>query len=97
MAALLWPWPINVRCGEVPHESLSDGSAEEGLAVADRAEGPADLPAVGALQQVTAGAGSHGGEDRLVVFEHGQHQDADVRAGLSEQPGGLDTVETGHM
>ena len=36
---------------------------------------------VGALEQVAARAGAQRGEDRVVVLEHGQDQDADVRAG----------------
>ena len=35
-----------------------------------------DLVLVGALEQVAPGAGAHRGEDRVVVVEHGQHEDA---------------------
>ena len=58
----------------------------------DRADGAHDLVLVGALEQVAARAGAHGGEDRVVVLEHRQHQHADVRAGRDDRAGGLDAV-----
>lgn len=40
---------------------------------------------------------SHGSKDRVIVLEHGQHNDTDVRAGQIDLPCGFDAVHAWHL
>src|SRR5690242_9408367 len=54
------------RGAKVLHQAAGDGWAEDGFAVGDSANGTNGLVAAGAIEQVAAGAGAHGGEDGVV-------------------------------
>ena len=70
---------------------------EDGVAFRDAVHGPHDVGLPCAFEQVSAGAGLHRGKDGVVVFDHAQHDDADVRAGAHDAAGGLDAVDAGHV
>ena len=59
---------------------MGDAGREDRLAGGHRADGPADLVLLGALDHVAAGARPHRREHGVLVVEHRQHQHRDVRA-----------------
>ena len=61
-----------------------------------RSDGADDLVLVGALEEVAARPGLHGGEHRGVVVVHREHQHRRLRRGLAHAPGRADTVEHWH-
>ena len=61
----------------------------------DGVHGADDLLAVGAFDEVAAGAGAQGGEDVLVVLVHGQRDDRQLRPAPAAARGGH-AVEARH-
>jgi hypothetical protein len=61
-----------------PAATARDGRPEDGLARGHGVDGADDLVLLGTLQHVSAGARAHGGEHRVVVVEHGQHEHRDA-------------------
>ncbi len=49
------------------------------------------------LEHIAACTGPHRRKDRVVVLEHGDDDDADVRAGRHDAPRGLDAVDARHL
>ena len=85
------------RPGEEVHQPPGHARAEDRVARRHRADRPDQLRALGALEQVAAGAGAHRREHRLVVVVHRQHEDRDVRRRVDDPARGLDAVEPGHV
>ena len=71
--------------------------ADDHLPGDDGVEGGEDVVLLGALEQVAAGAGAHRGEHGLVVLEHREHEDGDVRQQRRQPAGGLDAVHRRHL
>src|SRR6185437_1125312 len=90
ITGLARPWAT--RSSTSRSRSVSCGNTGAGAL-----DGGADLLLVGALEQVTAGAGAQRGEDRVVVVEHGQHEHLDVRTVRHDATGGLDAVQPRHV
>ena len=64
---------------EVGRDPLGDAGAEDDLAGADRLDRAHDLGAPRPLEQIAPGTRPQRREDRVVVLQHGEHDDADVR------------------
>ena len=84
------------RTGEERQHPPGQVRAEDGVPAGDRTDRAHDLTGIGALDQVAAGPGAQGGEHRVVVLRHGQHQDAGADAGLGQPAGRRQTAELGH-
>jgi hypothetical protein len=65
--------------------------------VGDGLDGARHLLVVGVFQDVAAGAGAQGGEDRVVVLEHRHHQNVDLRGGDGEPADRGQAVAPGHV
>src|SRR5258708_3332689 len=85
------------RSGEKVDQVLGDGWTEDGFAAAYSPDGSEDLVLVGILEDVSARTGTQGCEDGMVVLEHGDDQDADVRADRQDAPCGLNTADPWHL
>jgi hypothetical protein len=83
--------------GEEGQRPGGDPGAEDDVTCRDRLDGPDDLVPFGALDQVAASSGPHRGEQRLVVVEHGEHQDGGAWAAGGDLAGGLDAAGAGHV
>lgn len=83
--------------GKVPHHALGDGCAKDHAASAHRLNRAQDLGFERALEQIAARAGAHRREHRVVVFEHGEHEDANVRAGREDAPCGVNPIHSRHV
>src|SRR5437879_4686291 len=79
LAKMLEMWLATVLRA-MPSRAPGDAGAEDRLARVDGADGARDVVLARALEQVTACAGAHRGEHRVVVGGvHGEHQDRGVR------------------
>src|SRR5258708_16451264 len=67
--------------GEVGHEPLGNGGAKDGFPLAHTANGTQDLRLERSLEQVAPRASLQGCEDRIVILQHGEHEDGGVRTG----------------
>ena len=81
---------------EVVEDAAGGARPEDGLTTGDAAQDRGDLVFIGVLEQVAACAGTHRGQQQLVVLEHREHDDADRRVGGGDAAGRLDPVELGH-
>ena len=63
---------------EEPEHPLRDARPEDRLARRNRPDRPANLLLLGALDHVATSTGAHGSEHRVVIVEHGQHQDGNL-------------------
>ena len=66
---------LDLTAGVERDDPPGDGAAVHGITGGDGTDGADDLLAVGALDEVAAGAGAQRGEDVLVVLVHGEHED----------------------
>ena len=87
--------------GEHRHRVGGNRRRQQHLAGRDRPQGALDLDRPGALEQVAAGAGAHGGEDGVVVVDHrdDEHPTFGRRATISRvasTPGFVAEVEVHH-
>jgi hypothetical protein len=62
----------------------------------DAADDSGDLVSVVVFEEVAAGTGSDGGEEKFILVEHAQHHDADARLVGRDLSGCFDAVEHGH-
>ncbi len=74
-------------------ESLGHSGAENGFTLTDRLDGAPDGCMLGSLDEVPPSTGPHGGEDRAIVLEHGQHQYGEGGAGADDTTGGVDAMK----
>ena len=77
--------------------SLCHAVPEDRLPGRDRGDGAGDVLLLDPLDEIPASPGPHGGEDRLVVVAHRQHQDRHRRRDPGELTGRGDPVELGHV
>jgi hypothetical protein len=84
------------RAGEERRDAAGDLRAEQGLSAGGGEDGAVDGFAVGLFQQVAAGAGAEGGEDRVFVLVHGEHHDGNARVGGTDPGGGGEAADAGH-
>ena len=91
------PAPARGSRREVLDEAVRDRRAEHGLARRDGADRVEDLRLVRALDEVAARARPDGGEDRVVVLDHRQDEDADLRARIDDPAGRVDAARAGHL
>ena len=82
---------------EEGNESASDGGTEDGLVLSDGPDGTQNVGFLGIFEDVATRACTHGGEDGIVVLEHGDDEDADVRTGVDDLTDGFDTVDARHL
>src|SRR5207302_9250408 len=75
---------------ETVQDRRRDGRVEQALAAADQPDRIHQLATANLLQDVTGGAGHDRREERLVVGEGGQHQDARLGALGPDLTGRLD-------
>src|SRR6266699_320827 len=52
---------------------------------------------IGSLEEIAPRSCPHGREDRGVIFEHGEYQNADVWMGLHDAARRLNTIESWHV
>ena len=78
-------------------DPLGHGLTQEGITTGDGPNSSQQRAAVGIFEHVTACAGAYGGENRLIVFEHGQHDDPDRRVRRRDGAGGVDAAHARHL
>jgi hypothetical protein len=71
--------------------------SEDGLTGGDGMDRAHDLLLLGALEHVSARAGAHGREYRVVIVEHGEHQHRDVRGHARDLARGCDPAQLRHL
>src|SRR5260221_3929189 len=92
-----WTGHGGLEHGEVGHEPLGNGGAKDGYPLAPTANGTQDLRLERSLEQVAPRASLQGCEDRIVILEHGEHEDADVRTGRKDDVCRFDAVPLWHV
>src|SRR5262249_15342110 len=83
--------------GEEVDQPRRDGGAEDGFSTADGLDGPQHLSFFGVFEHIAPGPRPHCREDRGVVFEHRDNEDANMRAIAHDAPRRLDAVDAGHL
>jgi hypothetical protein len=83
--------------GEKVREASGDLRPEIGVAFGHGTHDLEDLGGVRALQDVALRPGAHGGENRVVVLEHGQDHDPDIPISAEDTAGCFDAVHVGHL
>jgi hypothetical protein len=81
---------------EERHHVLGDTGTEHGLAPSHGEHGPMEVVRARLLEQVAVRAHAQGGEHRVGVLVHGQHEDAGVGVSGADARSGLETVHAGH-
>ncbi len=77
-------------------QTPGDAGSEDGLAPGHRPDRQQHLFLVRAFEQVAAGAGPHGGEYRVIVFDHRDDQDAGIRGFLQDPAGSFYATRLRH-
>src|SRR5260370_10489579 len=98
--AQFWKHPGRDGCPgrrEEAEDTFGNARAEDGLPAGHCPDCPQDLGLVRALEDVATRSRAHGGKDRFIVFEHGDHQDADVWAGRHNLSCGRDAIDARHL
>jgi hypothetical protein len=85
--------PRAIRSRISPSRAVSSGNIAADLG----SDGPDDLGAAGALEQVSPRTGPHCRETRLVVIVHRQNEHGDVSAGGHDPARRFDAVEPRHL
>ena len=85
------------RAGQVGQDPACDCRTEHCVAARYRLQGPHDVLGVGSLDHVAAGACPHGGKDRLVLIEHGQHENGNSGVIGDDPPRRFDPVDPWHV
>src|SRR5215203_6885953 len=83
--------------GEEVSEARGDARSEDRTAAPHRAYGAEHVILFVVLEDVSSRARAHGGEDRGVVLEHGDDEDADTRVCREHAPGGLYAAQPRHL
>jgi len=84
-----------ISAEELEH-SLSDSRTEYRFAAADGVDGADDFLLLRTLEDVAASSCPHGGEDRLIVLEHGQDQNGHLGRLRGQPAGCFDPILTRH-
>jgi hypothetical protein len=72
-------WRARMRSGEIAHQAFGERGADDRLAAREGPDRPQYLCLQSTLEQAAPRPGLQCGEDRLVILEHADDEDADVR------------------
>src|SRR6516165_28223 len=78
-------------------QAPGNSRAEDGFAVAHNGQGTCYLGLVCSFEEVTTRARTHRREYRIVVFKHGEDQNANMGARVENSTGGFDPIQSWHV